>query len=92
MRRLLGDWPFIDEIDSLVPSRRKNCSTIMLRVVSEFLSQIDGLDTERPARPDRFCLLMGATNWLKAMDEAILSPGRFDVLIFAGLPDEDTRK
>ena len=35
---------FIDEIDAICPSRRRNGSTVMRRVIAEFLSQMDGVD------------------------------------------------
>ena len=83
---------FIDEIDSLVPSRRKNRSTIMARVISEFLSQLDGVDSNPCRSPHGgFSLIVAATNWIEAMDEAILRPGRFDVLTFVGLPEREAR-
>lgn len=59
---------FIDEIDSLCPSRRRNRSTVMRRVIAEFLSQMDGLDSDcRRSAQDGFLLVFGATNWPVAM-------------------------
>jgi transitional endoplasmic reticulum ATPase len=84
---------FIDELDSLCPSRRKNHSTVMQRVISEFLTQLDGLDGRLPRSPrEGFFLMMAATNWPEALDEAILRPGRFDVRVFVGLPDLCARR
>jgi AAA+ superfamily predicted ATPase len=83
---------FIDEIDSLVPSRRRNRSSVMARVISEFLSQLDGVDSQA-AKPSGkgFSLIIAATNWIEALDEAVIRPGRFDVRVFVGLPDADSR-
>jgi len=84
---------FIDELDSLCPSRRRNRSTLAQRVISEFLSQLDGVDTEWRRRPSRgFILVIGAANWIEAVDEALLRPGRFDVRTFVGLPSRDARE
>jgi len=84
---------FIDEIDALCPSRRRNRSTVMRRVLAEFLSQMDGVDAAcRRSADDGFVLVLGATNWPEALDEAILRPGRFDVRVFVGLPDAAARR
>ncbi len=84
---------FIDEIDALCPSRRKNHSTIMQRVISEFLSQIDGLEQKVVSRPTgRYLLMVGATNWPEALDEAVLRPGRFGVRVYVGPPTEVARR
>ena len=84
---------FLDEVDSLVPSRRANSSTIMRRVISEFLSQMDGLEKKRARSSDEgFRLAIFATNWPEGVDPAFLRPGRCDVRIFVGLPDTAARK
>lgn len=84
---------FLDEVDSLVPSRRANSSTIMKRVISEFLSQIDGLEKKNARHGDgSFHLAIFATNWPEGVDPAFLRPGRCDVRIFVGLPDMAARK
>jgi SpoVK/Ycf46/Vps4 family AAA+-type ATPase len=83
---------FIDEIDAICPSRRRNGSTVMRRVIAEFLSQMDGFDTAAGCRDGGFHLTLGATNWPEALDEAILRPGRFDHCVFVELPDADARR
>ncbi|MFC1606855.1 ATP-binding protein [Candidatus Latescibacterota bacterium] len=79
---------FIDEIESLIPSRRKNGSTIMLRVISQILGEVDGLT---PREAGHTLLLIGATNELGMIDSAMLRPGRFDTKIFIGLPNSTAR-
>ncbi len=79
---------FIDEIESLVPSRRRNGSTIMQRVISQFLGEVDGLSTTRDGH---ILLLIGATNEPDMIDPAMLRPGRFDVKILVGPPDAIAR-
>jgi len=77
---------FLDETEALV-GKRGSQSTVMNRVVPEFLSQVDGLD------PKVNCiLLMGATNRPWDMDEAALRTGRFGERFYVGLPDAAARE
>jgi len=77
---------FLDETEALV-GKRGSQSTVMNRVVPEFLSQVDGLD------PKVNCiLLMGATNRPWDMDEAALRTGRFGEKFYVGLPDAAARE
>jgi transitional endoplasmic reticulum ATPase len=77
---------FLDETEALV-GKRGSQSTVMNRVVPEFLSQVDGLD------PKVNCiLLMGATNRPWDMDEAALRTGRFGEKIYVGLPEAAARE
>ncbi|MCX7020601.1 MAG: ATP-binding protein [Candidatus Sumerlaeota bacterium] len=77
---------FLDETESLV-SKRGSDSTIMNRVIPEFLAQVDGVDTKTSA-----ILLLGATNRPWDMDEAALRPGRFGEIVHVGLPDSPARR
>ena len=79
---------FLDEIEALVPKRSGTNSSVMPRVVSEFLSQTQSIGSESS---DNAVLLMGATNEPWAIDPAALRPGRFDELIYVGLPDFQAR-
>jgi transitional endoplasmic reticulum ATPase len=77
---------FLDETEALV-GKRGGQSTVMNRVVPEFLSQVDGLD------PKANCiLLMGATNRPWDMDEAAMRTGRFGEKFYVGLPDPAARE
>jgi SpoVK/Ycf46/Vps4 family AAA+-type ATPase len=76
---------FLDETEAIV-SRRGGDSTVMNRVIPEFLSQVDGLQRQHGG-----LLLLGATNRPWDVDEAALRPGRFDELIYVPLPDVAAR-
>ena len=77
---------FLDETEALV-SRRGGNSTVMNRVIPEFLAQVDGLERHKNA-----ILLLGATNRPWDMDEAALRPGRFGEKFYVGLPDAAARE
>lgn len=79
---------FIDEIEALVPSRKSNQSTVMKRVVPQFLAELEGFDTasKNPI------LFVGATNVPWEIDDAVMRPGRFDCVVYVGLPDERARR
>ena len=78
---------FIDEIDALVPDRSRNRSSVMARVVPQFLTEMDGFK-----RGNNSLLIIGATNEPWALDPAVLRPGRFDVKVYVGLPDFEARQ
>lgn len=77
---------FMDETESIV-AKRGSGSTVMNRVIPEFLAQVDGLE-----KRENMLLLLGATNRPWDMDEAALRPGRFDELIYVPLPDIEARR
>lgn len=77
----------LDEFDSL--GRKRGTSGpdagVADKIVNQFLSMIDGPDSLNNI------LLIGMTNRLDMLDEALLRPGRFEVQIEIGLPDEKGR-
>jgi len=73
---------FIDEIEALVPKRRRSHSTVMQRVVPQILQELEGFE----GRPGNL-LFIGASNEPWALDDAVLRPGRFDEKIYVPLPD-----
>ena len=77
---------FIDELESLFPSRATDVHESTRKVISVLLQELDGLDKAKNP-----ILLLGATNVPWMVDEAFLRPGRFDIKIFVGLPDEEAR-
>ena len=77
---------FLDECEALV-GRRGSQSTVMNRVIPEFLSQVDGINPK-----DGCILLLGATNRPWDMDEAALRTGRFGEKFYVGLPDQAARE
>jgi transitional endoplasmic reticulum ATPase len=77
----------LDEIESLVPKRSiGDSSGVSQRVVSQFLSEMDGLEELKGV------VVIGTTNRLDLVDEALLRAGRFDFLLEVSKPDEKTRK
>ena len=79
---------FLDEIDALVPRRGdgNSDSHVTENVVSQILTEIDGLEELNDV------LIIGATNRLDIVDEALLRPGRFDRIIKVPNPDEKGRQ
>lgn len=80
---------FLDEVEALIPRRRHNGSTIMQRVISQFLVEVDGL---AGAPEGNSLLLIGATNEPAMIDPAMLRPGRFDCKVYVGPPDHKARR
>jgi transitional endoplasmic reticulum ATPase len=77
---------FIDEIDSIAPKREAVIGEVERRVVAQLLTLMDGLE------PRRNVVVIGATNRIDALDEALRRPGRFDREIVAGVPDVAGRR
>jgi len=78
---------FLDEIDALVPRRGSDSgSHVTENVVSQILTEIDGLEELHNV------LIIGATNRLDIVDEALLRPGRFDRIIEVPNPDAKGRE
>lgn len=79
---------FLDEIDALVPRRGSGGSEshVTQNVVSQILTEIDGLEELHNV------LIIGATNRLDIVDEALLRPGRFDRIIEVPNPDSKGRE
>ncbi len=77
---------FLDEIDSLAPTRGGGSdSHVTERVVSQLLTEIDGLEELREV------VVIAATNRPDIVDTALLRPGRFDRCIYVPAPDREGR-
>lgn len=77
---------FFDELDSLVPQRGRSQGTdVTDRVVAQMLVEIDGI------QPLGDVWLVGATNRVDLIDPALLRPGRFELKLAVGLPNEEER-
>ncbi len=76
---------FIDELESIAPSREAYASKITEEIVSELLQQMDGLKDLKNV------MLVGATNKPSLIDKALLRPGRLDKIIFVGPPNKEGR-
>jgi len=78
---------FFDEMDAIAPRRGASQDhNVTERVVNQLLSEIDGLQALHDV------VIMGATNRPDIIDTALMRPGRFDRIILAGVPDEETRE
>jgi transitional endoplasmic reticulum ATPase len=77
---------FFDEIDSIAPARGNGGdSHVTERVVSQMLSEIDGLEELHNVT------VIAASNRPDIIDPALLRPGRIDRLVFVTPPDEKSR-
>jgi len=76
---------FIDEFEEIAGSRDQ-ASRIDKSITNEFLKQVPLLK-----RADRNNLLVCATNYIKDLDDALLRPGRFDLIIPVGGLDDQGR-
>jgi len=76
---------FIDEVEEIAARRSGEPPSPLQGVTNELLKIIPAF-REQEGR-----LLVCATNFVRALDEALLRHGRFDYVIPIGLPDEDAR-
>jgi transitional endoplasmic reticulum ATPase len=73
---------FLDEIDALVPRRGSGGdSHVTERVVSQFLSELDGIEETRGV------FVLGSTNRADLVDPALLRSGRIESVTEVPLPD-----
>ena len=79
---------FFDEIDSVAPVRGSGTgdSNVTERVISQFLTEMDGLEELRNV------VIIAATNRPDIVDPALLRPGRFDRMLLVPPPDLEARK
>ena len=72
---------FIDELDSIAPKRAEVTGEVERRVVAQLLALMDGLAARGQV------IVIGATNRVDDVDEALRRPGRFYREIEIGVPD-----
>ena len=77
---------FVDELDSIAPKRGETTGDVERRVVAQLLSLMDGLEERGDV------IVIGATNRVDAIDQALRRGGRFDREIEIGVPDQHGRK
>ncbi|KAB1655092.1 GNAT family N-acetyltransferase [Pseudoclavibacter chungangensis] len=77
---------FIDEVEEIASHRGGEPPSPTQGVTNELLKIIPAF-RERPGR-----LLICATNFIRALDQAFLRHGRFDYVIPIGLPDDAARR
>jgi transitional endoplasmic reticulum ATPase len=76
---------FIDEIDSIAPKRDDTQGEVERRVVAQLLSLMDGLEDRGQVT------VIGTTNRVDSIDNALRRGGRFDREIEIGVPDTTGR-
>lgn len=76
-----------NEISALVPDRKSlhDNSSHKEEETSEFLMQLE-------EAADNNVLVIGTTNFLEKIDEAVIRPGRFDKKVYVPLPDFEARR
>jgi cell division protease FtsH len=80
---------FIDEIDAIGKKRAHNLSASndeRDQTLNALLTEMSGF------HENKGIVVIGATNRLDTLDEALLRPGRFDRQVEIGLPDVNSRK
>ena len=87
---------FFDEIDSVAPKRgnQGDSGGVMDRIVSQLLAELDGMSSSsgKGDSGSEGIFVIGATNRPDLLDEALLRPGRFDKLLYLGIPDTDSKQ
>jgi len=78
---------FFDEVDSIVPPRGRDLgSNVTERVVSQILTELDGLESLKDV------VVIAATNRPDMVDPALMRPGRIDRILYIPNPDKDARE
>jgi AAA family ATPase len=77
---------FFDEIDAMATARGDDDTSVSDRALCQLLNEMDGVESRAQV------IVIGATNRLDIIDQALLRPGRFDRLVFVPLPDKKTRQ
>ena len=77
---------FFDEVDAISPKRRGDDTGAGERVVSQLLTELDGLE------PLTDVAVVAATNRPDAIDRALLRPGRIETAVETPLPDRAARR
>jgi len=79
---------FFDEIDAIATERGRNTgdSGVSERVVSQLLTELDGLETLEDV------VVIATSNRPDLIDSALLRPGRLDRHVHVPVPDESARR
>lgn len=72
-----------DEFDSIVPKRGHDNTGVTDRIVNQFLTELDGVDSSMDG-----IYVLATTNRLDLIDVALLRPGRFDHKMFVRPPNK----
>lgn len=78
---------FFDELDAIAPTRGESTGDGQIgdRMVGQFLLELDAIDGSSGV------VVLAATNRPDIIDQALLRPGRFDLVIDLPEPDRDAR-
>ena len=77
---------FIDEIDAIAASRKDNKGQLEKRILTQLLTELDGFEERGQV------LVVGSTNIMESIDDALLRAGRFDRRIHVPYPDIEGRE
>ncbi|GKY90529.1 hypothetical protein MPSEU_000026600 [Mayamaea pseudoterrestris] len=77
---------FIDELDAVGGTRKLKDQSALKMTLNELLVQMDGFNENNGI------IVIGATNFMESLDDALLRPGRFDKHVSVPLPDVGGRK
>ncbi|KAJ1834059.1 hypothetical protein LPJ63_002252 [Coemansia sp. RSA 2711] len=81
---------FFDEIEAMVGKRALgrlgNADSVQERILSTLLNEMDGVESADDV------LVVGATNRVDMIDDALLRPGRFDRIVYVPPPDCGARR
>ncbi|EOD00914.1 ATP-dependent zinc metalloprotease FtsH [Caldisalinibacter kiritimatiensis] len=77
---------FIDEIDAIGSKRNSDSNNEKDQTLNQLLVEMDGFNKNNTI------IVIGATNRLDLLDEALLRPGRFDRHMYVGNPNVKARE
>ena len=78
---------FFDEIDSLAGRRgMEHGQKVTERVLNQLLAEMDGIEDLSNV------IVVAATNRPDMLDSALMRPGRFDRIVYVGVPDKEGRE
>ena len=77
---------FLDELDSIAPTRKSGGEVTMQNVVSQMLTELDGVEKLSDV------IVIGATNRPDLVDPALKRPGRLDLQYEIDIPDKKARE
>ena len=77
---------FFDELDALAPLRGMDSARVTDRVLNQLLTELDGLQTLKDV------IVVAATNRPDIVDPALIRSGRFDRLVYVGVPTKSGRE
>uniref|UniRef100_A0A671LGK5 ATP-dependent zinc metalloprotease YME1L1 n=1 Tax=Sinocyclocheilus anshuiensis TaxID=1608454 RepID=A0A671LGK5_9TELE len=73
---------FIDELDSVGGKRIESpMHPYSRQTINQLLAEMDGF------KPNEGVIIIGATNFAEALDNALIRPGRFDMQVTVPIPD-----